>query len=49
VLARAHALVGSIEGRMLEDLTEDERARLLSVLRGCADALEHDNGRTVST
>ncbi len=49
VLARAHALVKSIEERMLEDLTEDERARLLSVLRGCADALEHDNGRTAST
>jgi DNA-binding MarR family transcriptional regulator len=48
VLARAHALVEAIEGRMLEDLTEDERTGLLSVLRGCADALEHDSGRTVS-
>ncbi len=49
MLARAHALVESIEGRMLEGLTEDERARLLSVLRGCAEALEHGNGRTAST
>ncbi len=48
MLSRAHALVGAIEGRMLEDLTEDERGRLLSVLRGCADALEHGNGRTAS-
>jgi len=48
VLARAHALVNAVEGRMLEGLTEGERTRLLSVLRGCADALEHDSGRTVS-
>ncbi len=48
MLARAHALVESIEARMLEDLTEAERMRLLSVLRGCADALERGNGRAVS-
>ena len=47
MLSRAHALVEAIEGRMLKDLTEDERGRLLSVLRGCADALERGNGRTV--
>jgi hypothetical protein len=49
MLARAHALMEEIEGRMLAGLTEDERTRLLSVLRGCADALERGNGRAVST
>lgn len=44
MLSRAHTLVEAIEGRMLKDLTEDERGRLLSVLRGCADALEDGNG-----
>lgn len=44
MLSRAHALVEAIEGRMLRDLTEDEQGRLLSVLRGCADALEDGNG-----
>lgn len=44
MLLRAHALVEAIEGRMLGDLTEGERARLLAVLRGCADALERGGG-----
>ena len=48
MLSRAHALVEAIEGRMLGDLTEDERARLLAVLRGCADALERSDGQTTS-
>lgn len=48
MLSRAHALVEAIEGRMLEDLTEDERDRLLAALRGCADALERGEGRAAS-
>ena len=48
MLLRAHALVGAIEGRMLGDLTEGERARLLAVLRGCADTLERGDGQTAS-
>ncbi len=40
VVSRAHASVWEIEERMLGNLGEDERARLLRVLRGCADALE---------
>ncbi|QIN85008.1 MarR family transcriptional regulator [Rubrobacter tropicus] len=45
VVSRAHALVEAVEGRMLEGLTEHERGRLLVVLRGCAEALERDDGR----
>ncbi len=48
MLSRAHALAEAIEGRMLGDLTEDERARLLAVLRGCADALERSDGQMPS-
>ena len=44
-VSRAHALVEAIEERMLEDLTGDERDRLLGVLRGCADALERGDGQ----
>lgn len=44
MLSRAHAFVETVEGRMLKGLTEDEQGRLLSVLRGCADALEDGNG-----
>ena len=47
MLSRAHALVEAIEGRMLEDLAEGERERLLAALRGCADALER-GGQTAS-
>lgn len=43
ILSRAHALVEATEGRMLKNLTEDEQGRLLSGLRGCADALEPGN------
>ncbi len=46
VVSRAHALVEDIEGLMLGTLTEDEQGNLLSVLRGCADALERGNKRT---
>lgn len=49
MLSRAHALVEDIVERMLEGLAEGERARLLAALRGCADALEHGNGRAAST
>ena len=48
MLSRAHALVEAIEGRMLEDLAEGERERLLAALRGCADALERGDGQTAS-
>ena len=48
LLSRAHALVEAVEGRMLGDLTQGERERLLGALRGCADALEHGDGQSVS-
>jgi DNA-binding MarR family transcriptional regulator len=48
MLSRAHALVEAIEGRMLEDLTEGERDRLLAALGRCADALERGDGRAAS-
>jgi hypothetical protein len=48
MLSHAHALAEAIEGRMLGGLTEGERARLLAVLRGCADALECSDGQTAS-
>ena len=48
MLSRAHALVEAVEGRMLAGLTQGERARLLAVLRGCADALERGDGQAAS-
>jgi DNA-binding MarR family transcriptional regulator len=48
MLSRAHALVEVIEEQMLGDLTEGERARLLAVLRGCADALERSDRQAAS-
>jgi DNA-binding MarR family transcriptional regulator len=48
MLSRAHALVEAVEGRMLEDLTEGERDRLLAALGRCADALERGDGRAAS-
>jgi DNA-binding MarR family transcriptional regulator len=48
MLSRAHALVEAIEEQMLGDLTEGERARLLAVLRGCADALERSDRQAAS-
>jgi len=40
LLSRAHGIVEAIEQRMLARLGQDDRLRLLDVLRGCADALE---------
>ena len=48
MLSRAHALVEAIEEQMVGDLTEGERARLLAVLRGCADALERSDRQAAS-
>lgn len=48
MLSRAHALVEAIEEQMLGDLTEGERARLLAVLSGCADALERSDRQAAS-
>ncbi len=39
-VARAHGVVGDVERRMLEELSRDDRRRLLEALRSCADALE---------
>ena len=48
MLSRAHALVEAVEGRMLAGLTRGERARLLVVLRGCADALDRGDEQAAS-
>ena len=41
MVSRAHA---PIEGRVLAGVGEDERGRLLRVLRDCADTLEGRKG-----
>jgi DNA-binding MarR family transcriptional regulator len=38
-LAGAHGLVDAVERRMLDGLSQEDRRRLLEVLRGCADTL----------
>jgi DNA-binding MarR family transcriptional regulator len=40
MVSRAHEPVEAIEGRMLAGVGEEERERLLRVLRDCADTLE---------
>ncbi|MEJ7842686.1 MAG: MarR family transcriptional regulator [Rubrobacter sp.] len=40
MVSRAHAPIEAIEERMLAGVGEDERGRLLRVLRDCADTLE---------
>jgi DNA-binding MarR family transcriptional regulator len=43
-LVGAHRTVEAVERRMLDGLNQEDRRRLLEVLRGCADALEGGAG-----
>jgi DNA-binding MarR family transcriptional regulator len=49
LVSRAHRVVEDIEQRMLKELDQDDRLRLLDALRSCADTLEAGLGEASSS